>query len=85
MDNIIVSITDMDHSFVCDVELPTSVQITKLKSSILELMNSYGNQVNIDADSMILLCNRTGKQIAEDATLYSAGVWNGDYITLVEV
>ena len=85
MDNIIVTITDMDRSFVCDVELPTSVPITKLKSSMLDLLNSFGFQVDFDADKMILLCNRTGKQIPEEDTLYSASIWNGDYITLVEV
>ena len=85
MENIIVTATNISKSFLYDLELPTTVTIDKLKDDIVEALNGYNPDLFLNTDSTVLFCNRIGRQLSNDETLESAGVWNGDYITLMEV
>ena len=84
MDNIIVTATNTSKSFLYDLELPTTVTVGKLKNDIVEALNGYNPDLLLNAVSTVLFCNRIGRRLRNDETLESAGVWNGDYITLVE-
>lgn len=85
MENIIVTATNISKSFLYDLELPTTVTIDKLKDDIVEALNGYNPDLFLNTSSTVLFCNRIGRQLNNDETLESAGVWNGDYITLMEV
>ena len=85
MENIIVTATNISRTFLYDLELPTDVTGDKLKADVVEALNGQDNRLMLNADSTVLFCNRIGRQLGNDETLKSAGVWNGDYITLMEV
>lgn len=85
MENIIVTATNISKSFLYDLELPATVTVDKLKDDIVDALNGYNPDLFLNTASTALFCNRIGRQLNNDETLESAGVWNGDYITLVEV
>lgn len=85
MENIIVTVTNISKSFLYDLELPVTVTIDKLKDDVVETLNGYNPDLFLQAATTNLFCNRIGRQLSGDETLESAGVWNGDYITLIGV
>lgn len=85
MENIIVTVTNHTRSYLYDLEVPTNITIDKLKDDIVETLNGYKPELFLRNVSTELYCNRLGRQILHEETLQSAGVWNGDYITIIEV
>lgn len=85
MNSIIITLTDKNRSFLYDLEVPAELESDKLKDDIVEALNGYNPNLLLKTAEVELLCNRTGKQLLPEETLESAGVWNGDYITIVEV
>lgn len=85
MESIIVTVTDLKKSFLYDLELPVDIPQKKLTEDIVEALNGYDPALGLSADGAGLYCNRTGKRLGPDETLESAGVWNGDYVTILEV
>lgn len=85
MNSIIVTLTDKNRSFVYDLEVPSELEVDKLKDDIVEALNGYNPNLFLRTAEVELLCNRSGKQLLPEDTLESAGVWNGDYITVIEV
>lgn len=85
MDNIIITITNQSRSFFYDIEVPIELAISNLKDDIVEALNGYNPNLFLKAATAALLCNRTGHILADDETMETAGVWNGDYITIIEV
>ena len=85
MENIIVTVTNISKSFLYDLELPVTVMIDKLKDDVVETLNGYNPDLFLQTATTNLFCNRIGRQLSDDETLESAGVWNGDYITLIGV
>lgn len=68
-----------------DLELPTNITIDKLKDDIVEALNGYNPDLYLRTATTELFCNRLGRQLTSNETLIEAGVWNGDYITIIEV
>lgn len=85
MENIIVTVTNTSKSFLYDLELPANVTVDKLKDDIVEALNGYNPDLHLKTASTVLFCNRIGRRLNNGETVESAGVWNGDYITLMEV
>ena len=85
MENIIVTVTNISKSYLYDLEVPTSITIDKLKDDIVEALNGYNPDLFLRTATIGLFCNRIGRQLADEETLETAGVWNGDYITIIEV
>lgn len=85
MENIIVTVTNLTKSFLYDLELPAAVPAEKLAQDIVEALNGYDSTLCLQPERTALLCNRLGRRLASQETLESAGLWNGDYITLTEV
>ncbi len=84
MDNIIVTVTNLSKSYMYDLEVPTNLTIDKLKDDIVETLNGYNPDLYLRTPTTELFCNRIGRKLLPDETLESAGVWNGDYITVME-
>lgn len=85
MKKIIITLTDIQKNQFFDVEVPVDKPFNKLKKDIVDTLNGYVNGLTIDLNSVEFLANRTGKHLAPDETMEDAGIWNGDYITIVEV
>ena len=85
MDSIIVTVTDALKCYSYDIEVPTNVSADRLKRDIVEALNGYNSYLLLKADFIELYCDRLGRNLEVDETFESAGVWNGDYITLIEV
>lgn len=85
MGNIIVTVTNISKSYFYDLEVPINITIDKLKDDIVEALNGYNPDLYLKTAATGLFCNRIGRQIQSDETLENAGVWNGDYITIIEV
>ncbi|MBO5869595.1 MAG: EsaB/YukD family protein [Clostridia bacterium] len=83
MENIIVTVTNLSQSFLYDIEVPTSVPVGKLKDDIVEALNGYDSALCLRTEITSLFCNRMGRSLTDDETFESAGVWNGDYITMI--
>lgn len=85
MKNIIVTVTNVSKSYLYDLEVPTELPVEKLKSDIVATLNGYRPDLSLREESAALYCNRIGRRLASEETCESAGIWNGDYITLIEV
>ena len=85
MKNIILTVTDIPKSVFFDIEVPTDQIFDQLKDDMIETLNGYDPNLRLKNTTTEFLCNRTGKQIQANETLETAGVWNGDYITILEV
>lgn len=85
MENIIVTVTNVSKTFLYDLELPVTVSVGKLRDDIVETLNGYNQSLFLRTACTELFCNRIGRRLNDHETLESAGVWNGDYITLTEV
>lgn len=84
MDNLIVTLTNPQKSFFYDVEIPSSLSVEKLKGDIVEALVAYDSNIMLKNENCILFCNRLNRQLDNAETPLSAGVWNGDYITVME-
>lgn len=85
MEHIIVTTTNVKKAFLYDLDVPTDLTIDKLKDDMVEALNGYDPNLFLRTATTELFCNRLGRQLTAEETLESAGVWNGDYITLLEV
>ncbi len=85
MDNMIVTVTDLSGTYYYDIEVPSGVPLERLKGDIVEALNGYSPGLLPQVSSVALFCNRTGKQLQPEETMTTAGVWSGDYITVIEV
>lgn len=84
MENIIVTIRRPASNFSCDIEVSASLAISKLKEDIVETLNHYNWSLSLDSASIGLFCDRIDRLLTDEETLESAGVWNGDYLTIKE-
>lgn len=85
MKDIIITITDMKKRAFYDVEVPTDMEFGKLREDIVNSLNGYDPELMLNPARTEFLCYRTGRQVMAGETLATAGVWNGDYLTAVEV
>lgn len=85
MESIIVTVTNIAKAYLYDLEVPANITIDKLKDDIVETLNGYNPDLFLRTATTELFCNRIGRRLNADETLESAGVWNGDYVTIIEV
>ena len=85
MESIIVTVTIISKAYLYDLEVPTNITVDKLKDDIVEALNGYNPDLFLRTATTELFCNRIGRQLKAEETLENAGVWNGDYITILEV
>ena len=83
MKNIIVTVTDRQQRFMYDMEVPIDQQGRKLAEDMMDVLNTYGDDIKLHADYRCLFLNRQGRVMTDHETLAEAGAWNGDYITIV--
>jgi len=85
VDKIIITCTDLDGSFFVDIEVPAKISFIKLRDPIITTLQAYDRRLRFDRTRTVFLCNRTGRGIDANESMEDAGIWNGDYVTIVEV
>ena len=83
MKKIIVTLTNENNSFFLDMELPTQYPVKKMYSTIVDLLNQNQSKIVFKVAGLLLVANRQKKIISPINTLEEAGIWNGDYITVI--
>lgn len=83
METIIVTITDERGSFFIDVEVPIDLPMGKLKDDIVQTLNGYCPELYLVSLGTEIISKRCKKVLRDEETLEQAGVWNGDYLTLI--
>ena len=83
MKKIIVTLTNENNSFFFDMELPTQYPVEKMYSTIVDLLNQNQSKIVFKVAGLLLVANRQKKIIPPNNTLEEAGIWNGDYITVI--
>lgn len=83
MKKIIVTLTNENNSFFFDMELPTQYPVKKMYSTIVDLLNQNQSKIVFKVAGLLLVANRQKKIISPNNTLEEAGIWNGDYITVI--
>lgn len=85
MENLIVTVTNLSKSFLVDLEVPTDVPAQQLMTDIEEALGGYDPNLLNGSRATSLFCNRLGRSLRAEETLEEAGVWSGDYITMMGV
>ena len=83
MKKIIITLTNENNSFFFDMELPTQYPVEKMYSTIVDLLNQNQSKIVFKVAGLLLVANRQKKIIPPNNTLEEAGIWNGDYITVI--
>ena len=84
MKKIIVTLTDGKNSFFTDMELPVDYPVRMMYPTIVDLINQNQTKVRFENTNILMAANRQKKVIEPNSTLEEAGIWNGDYITLIQ-
>ena len=82
--DMLITITTNISPKSYDIEVPNDIQVMKFTLDIVECLNSMNGR-HFVAESFAVVSNRMDKILMPDETLEEAGVWNGDYITLMYV
>lgn len=83
MNSIIVTVTNEEKTFLYDIEIPKTAAADKLKKDIVEVLNDYDQSLNLHSRSAEIFCNRLGRRLRPEETAEEAGLWEGDYITIL--
>ena len=83
MKSIIITVSDRNKSFMVDVEVPTDEPGGKVTEDLFEVLNQRDEDLRLNAYYHCLYLNRQKKSLNDRETLAQAGVWNGDYITII--
>lgn len=79
MHNIMVTIENEQRTIQKDVEMPAHVRLALLRPELLGLMKV--NALNTNAK---LYSVRLKRVLNDEETLGQVGIWNGDYLVLIE-
>ena len=83
MKSIIVTISDKNKRFMLDMEVPTDEPGRKVTEDVFEVLNHKDEELHLNSYYHCLYLNRQKKALGVRETLAEAGVWNGDYITII--
>lgn len=78
MSTIILTVTNERKTKQIDVELPTMEKIGPLRKGLIEVMELEEFNLNTR-----IFVPRLNKVLNDEETLGQVGVWNGDYLVLV--
>lgn len=83
MAHIIVTLTDVNKSFMYDLELPIDLEYEKLFDDIIQTIISYNPDLHYQTmNSKLIVPKLMMKEMQSGQTLESIGVFNGDYLLI---
>lgn len=83
MKHIIVTVSDRQNTFSCDMEVPVDLAGRQLLENMAEVFAAYAPQLHLSSLYHRLYIKRTGRPLADTESLAQAEVRNGDYLTIV--
>ena len=83
MSSMIITVSDEMKKISVDLEVPDLQMVKTLKEDIVETLNGYKPDLYLSAFSVEIFSNRLKRILNDHETFAQAGIWNGDYITLV--
>jgi len=85
MDNIIVTITNAQTTFSFDIEAPVWISVERFKSDLYAALMVYQPDLPLRYwTEFDLICSRSGKRLDNNETIENSGIWNGDYLIIVD-
>lgn len=66
-----------------DIEVPTDTPGMKTMEDIFEVLNQTNPDLYLNVRYHCLYLNRQKRNLSDRETLAQAGVWNGDYVTVI--
>ena len=84
MKTIIVTITDEKNSFFLDVELPVGYPVSIMYPFLVDLLNQNQSVIKFKETGFLRVANRQKKIIPPNSSLEEAGIWNGDYLSILQ-
>ena len=83
MKHIIVTVSNRQNTFSCDMEVPVDLAGRRLLANMAEVFAVYTPQFHLDDLYCRLYIKRLGRPLEDTESLAQAGVRNGDYLTIV--
>ena len=83
MKSIIITVSDKNRRFLVDVEVPTEEPGGKVTEDLFEVLNHQDEDLRLNTYYHGLYLERQKRLLKDRETLAQAGVWNGDYLTVV--
>ena len=80
--NIIVTLCDYNKTFYYDLEVPVMQSMDTLTQDIVEVLSEAN--VHLKSKKPLFYVPRLKRVLNAYETLGQAGVWNGDYLVIVE-
>lgn len=84
MKSVIITIIDRNSNRHFDVEVPDDVVVMKLTDDLIQALCGADPSLYWDIDRTVLFSKRMGRELDDSKTLFEEGVWNGDYIYILE-
>ena len=75
IDNVLVTLINNGREF--DIELPANVKVELLKPVLVEALSRKGSRPGSNFN-----LSSNGNILKDSDTLFSAGVWDGSYLTI---
>lgn len=84
MARIIITLTDSNQTFAYDLEVPTDLEYEALLDDIVQTIISYNPDLTYQPTRCRLHIPKLGRMMQNGETPESVGLWNGDYLSIVE-
>lgn len=79
---VIITIQDEKKNFIYDMEVPTDIPVKQLTENMIDTISSYNSKISLSPKPGILYCQRLKRELDEEETFGSAGIWTGDILVL---
>ena len=80
--SVIVTVNECNSDITYDIEVPTDITCKKVLEDIIKTLSSY-NGSNYDNNNRALFSIRLQRYLRPDESFGTAGIWNGDIITIM--
>lgn len=82
MESIVVTITDMNHSYAYDLQIPTRVDFGTVRLKIINAVSMIDPGSGIQASRRVI-DERSGQEMNLRKTVEENCIWNGDYLVFI--
>lgn len=82
MDSIVVTITDMNRTFMYDLQIPTKVNAKIVMAKIINAIFMINPGSGIRSTRRVI-DERNGREINLNVTIEENCIWNGDYLVFI--
>lgn len=85
MNKIIITLLCNQKDIAIDLELDKEQLIRDCITDIVDTLENFDLRMSFNRGKARLFSERLGSQLDENVTVEEAGIWNGDYIHIMEI